>query len=158
MKLLIFAFLGSGLHAQDFADVQEMMEYNVERWDLNKYLWCAIHYTMCITQAQSHTLHNIPSFLLHQNQIPHGGSWRRRFLIKPWRLDVQVSLVQRVYRCIKAIDSWTLDTILNPTGDTQENGFLARACRLVRKTCTSWVLLASLWPPPWRQELLPRVT
>ena len=31
MKLLIFAFLGSGLHAQDFADVQEMMEYNVER-------------------------------------------------------------------------------------------------------------------------------
>ena len=24
---------------------------------------------MCITQAQSHTLHNIPSFLLHQ--IPH---------------------------------------------------------------------------------------
>ena len=156
MKLLIFAFLGSGLHAQDFADVQEMMEYNVARWDLKNHWRCAIHYTMCITQAQWHILHNIPSFLLHQ--IPHGGSRCRRFLIKPWRLDVQVSLVQRVYRCIKEIDSWTLDTILNPTGDTQENGFLARACRLVRRTCTSWALLASLWPPPWRQELLPRVT
>jgi len=32
MKLLIFALLGSGLHAQEFADVQEMMEYNVARY------------------------------------------------------------------------------------------------------------------------------
>ena len=60
-----------------------------------------MHYTMCITQAQWHILYNIPSFLLHQ--IPHGGSRCRRFLIKPWRLDVQVSLVQRVCRCIQAI-------------------------------------------------------
>ena len=35
------------------------------------------------------------------HQIPHGGSRCRRFLIKPWRLDVQVSLC--VCRCIQAI-------------------------------------------------------
>ena len=49
---------------------------------------------MCITQAQWHILHNIPSFLLLQ--IPHGGSRCRRFFIEPWRLDVQVSLVQAI--------------------------------------------------------------
>ena len=114
MKLLIFALLGSGLHAQEFADVQEMMEYNVARWDLKKYWWCAIHYTMCITQAQWHILHNIPSFLLHQ--IPHGGSRRRRFLIKPWRLDVQVSL-DALKQLIPGhwIQSWTQQGIRRRT-------------------------------------------